>query len=30
MQVMNEWAQHFSEVVASAFRAEMKKRGKDI
>jgi hypothetical protein len=30
MQVMNAWAQNFSEVVASAFRAEMKKRGKEI
>lgn len=30
MQVMNAWAQHFSEVVASAFRAEMKKRGKEM
>jgi len=30
MQVMNAWAQNFSEVVASAFRAEMKKRGKDM
>jgi hypothetical protein len=30
MQVMNAWAQNFSEVVATAFRAEMKKRGKDM
>jgi len=30
MQVMNDWARNFSEVVASAFRAEMKKRGKEI
>ena len=30
MQVMNAWAQNFSEVVASTFRAEMKKRGKDM
>ena len=30
MQVMNDWARNFSEVVASAFRAEMKKRGKDM
>lgn len=30
MQVMNEWAQNFSEVVASTFRAEMKKRGKEM
>ncbi|MET3911121.1 hypothetical protein ABID59_005483 [Bradyrhizobium sp. S3.3.6] len=30
MQVMNAWAQNFSEVVASAFRAEMKKRGKEM
>jgi hypothetical protein len=30
MEVMNVWARNFSEVVASAFRAEMKKRGKEI
>jgi hypothetical protein len=30
MQVMNAWAQNFSEVVAATFRAEMKKRGKDM
>lgn len=30
MQVMNAWAQNFSEVVAKAFRAEMRKRGKEI
>ncbi|MDN4982940.1 DUF2059 domain-containing protein [Bradyrhizobium arachidis] len=30
VQVMNDWARNFSEVVASAFRAEMKKRGKEI
>ncbi|MBR0843125.1 DUF2059 domain-containing protein [Bradyrhizobium liaoningense] len=30
MRVMNSWAQSFSETVASAFRAEMKKRGKEI
>ena len=30
MQVMNAWAQNFSEVVASTFRAEMKKRGKEM
>ncbi|SFO36141.1 hypothetical protein SAMN05216330_102851 [Bradyrhizobium sp. Ghvi] len=30
VQVMNAWAQNFSEVVAGVFRAEMKKRGKDI
>ena len=30
MQVMNAWAQNFSEVVATAFRAEMKKRGKEM
>ena len=30
MQVMNDWARNFSEVVASTFRAEMKKRGKEM
>jgi uncharacterized protein len=30
MVFMNSWAQNFSETVASAFRAEMKKRGKDM
>lgn len=30
MKVMNSWAQTFSETVASAFRAEMKKRGKEM
>ncbi|MCP3368418.1 DUF2059 domain-containing protein [Bradyrhizobium cajani] len=30
MRVMNSWAQSFSETIASAFRAEMKKRGKEI
>jgi uncharacterized protein len=30
MQVMNAWAQSFSETVLSAFRAEMRKRGKEI
>ncbi|RXH18855.1 DUF2059 domain-containing protein [Bradyrhizobium guangzhouense] len=30
MQVMNDWARNFSEVVASAFRTEMRKRGKEI
>jgi hypothetical protein len=27
---MNQWAQGFSEVVNAQFRAEMKKRGKEI
>ncbi|MCP3467245.1 MULTISPECIES: DUF2059 domain-containing protein [unclassified Bradyrhizobium] len=30
MAFTNSWAQNFSEIVASAFRAEMKKRGKDM
>jgi len=30
MSYMNQWAQNFTEVVMSAFRAEMHKRGKDI
>ncbi|MDA9511332.1 hypothetical protein XI09_43110 [Bradyrhizobium sp. CCBAU 11386] len=30
MRVMNSWAQSFSETIASAFRAEMKKRGKEM
>ena len=30
MAFMNSWAQNFSEIVAAAFRAEMKKRGKDM
>ena len=30
MQVMSDWARSFSEVVAATFRAEMKKRGKEI
>jgi hypothetical protein len=30
MAFTNSWAQSFSEVVATAFRAEMKKRGKDM
>jgi len=30
MQVMNDWARNFAEVVASAFRTEMRKRGKEI
>ncbi|MET4799689.1 DUF2059 domain-containing protein [Bradyrhizobium sp. LB11.1] len=30
MQVMNDWARNFSEVVAATFRAEMKKRGKEM
>jgi len=27
---MNQWAQAFAEVVNSQFRAEMRKRGKEI
>jgi len=27
---MNQWAQNFSEQVNGAFRAEMRKRGKEI
>ncbi|MEO6380811.1 MAG: DUF2059 domain-containing protein [Nitrobacter sp.] len=30
MGYMNEWARQFSEVVNGAFRAEMRKRGKEI
>jgi hypothetical protein len=30
MNYMNQWAQQFSEVVNGQFRAEMKKRGKEI
>jgi hypothetical protein len=30
MQYMNQWAQTFSEVVNAEFRAEMRKRGKQI
>ncbi|WP_369724697.1 MULTISPECIES: DUF2059 domain-containing protein [unclassified Bradyrhizobium] len=30
MTFMNTWAQNFSETVMSAFRAEMRKRGKEI
>ncbi|WP_234680930.1 DUF2059 domain-containing protein [Bradyrhizobium monzae] len=30
MQVMNDWARNFSEVVMAAFRAEMRKRGKEM
>jgi len=30
MSYMNQWAQSFAEVVNGQFRAEMKKRGKDI
>ena len=30
MAYMNEWAQSFAEVINGQFRAEMKKRGKDI
>lgn len=30
MAFTTSWAQNFSEIVASAFRAEMKKRGKEI
>lgn len=30
MQFMNQWAQNFQEVVVAQFRAEMKKRGKDL
>jgi uncharacterized protein len=30
MAYMNQWAQSFSEVINGQFRAEMKKRGKDI
>src|SRR6476620_11716662 len=30
MSYMNQWAQSFAEVINSQFRAEMKKRGKEI
>ena len=30
MSYMNQWARNFSEVVNGEFRAEMRKRGKDI
>ncbi|MBI5262145.1 MAG: DUF2059 domain-containing protein [Bradyrhizobium sp.] len=30
MTFMNQWAQNFSEVVMAQFRAEMKKRGKEM
>ena len=30
MQYMNQWAQSFAEVVNGEFRAEMRKRGKEI
>ncbi len=30
MAFMNSWAQNFTETVMGAFRAEMRKRGKDI
>ena len=30
MSYMNQWAQSFAEVVNGQFRAEMKKRGKEI
>jgi len=30
MAYMNQWAQSFAEVINGQFRAEMKKRGKDI
>ena len=30
MAYMNEWAQSFAEVINGQFRAEMKKRGKEI
>lgn len=30
MAYMNQWAQNFAEVINGQFRAEMKKRGKDI
>lgn len=30
MTFMNQWAQNFTEVVMAQFRAEMKKRGKDM
>jgi len=30
MAYMNQWGQHFAEIVADQFRTEMKKRGKPI
>ncbi|NOJ41017.1 DUF2059 domain-containing protein [Bradyrhizobium australiense] len=30
MSYMNQWAQNFAEIINGQFRAEMKKRGKDI
>ncbi len=30
MSYMNQWAQHFAEIVNGEFRAEMRKRGKQI
>jgi hypothetical protein len=30
MSYMNQWAQNFAEVINGQFRAEMKKRGKEI
>jgi uncharacterized protein len=30
MSYMNQWAQQFAEVVNAQFRAEMRKRGKEI
>ena len=30
MSYMNQWAQQFAETINGQFRAEMKKRGKDI
>jgi hypothetical protein len=30
MSYMNQWAQQFAEIINGQFRAEMKKRGKDI
>jgi hypothetical protein len=30
MSFMNQWAQQFGEVVNGEFRAEMRKRGKEI
>jgi hypothetical protein len=30
MSYMNQWAQHFAEAVNGEFRAEMRKRGKEI
>jgi hypothetical protein len=30
MSYMNQWAQAFAEVINGQFRAEMKKRGKEI